>query len=295
MKTKLIILYVFICLYSISCTTQNYPIRFGVIADIQYCDCDTRGSRFYRNSLSKLENCVNDLNQQKVEFTVNLGDLVDRDTEANLDAIVQRLNKLDNPLYNTTGNHDYEGVKDNDALYKKLNMSAAYYSFKKEKWRFIMLNTNEIASYVTSEDTQKEELASMKQRIKEEGRKNGASYNGGISKKQLNWLESELQKAQENKENVIILSHHPLYAAVGLTALNDLEILDVLSNYPCVKLSISGHHHPGDYGIYKGIHFITTEGMIETENENAYAVVDIYTDKIDFRGKGRTKSYTINL
>lgn len=279
-----------------TCMKQPKTIRFGLIADIQYCDCETRGTRFYRNSLFKLDSCVADFNKEKVQFTVNLGDLVDRETPNNLEAILIRLNRLNNKVYNTTGNHDYDGITDNNALYNQLGMPASYYSFKQGEWRFIMLNTNEVASYANITGTPLEaELEAMKEQITLSGRKNGASYNGGISRKQLDWLRQELESAEKKKEKVIIFSHHPLYAAPGLTALNDLEILEVLSSFSCVKAGISGHHHPGDFGTYNNIPFITTEGMIETENENAYGIVEITTDQITLTGKGRTKSYTLPL
>lgn len=38
-----------------------------------------------------------------------------------------------------------------------------------------------------------------------------------------------------------------------------------------------------------------TEGMIETETENAYGMVTIYPDKIELEGKGRTQSHSISL
>lgn len=292
LKSILALMAMIVCLCSGETFAQE--IRFGVIADTQYCDCETRGSRFYRNSLNKLEAAVADINKEKVDFTINLGDLVDRDTKDNLDPILSRLKQLDKKVYITTGNHDYGGITDNKALYKKLGMPAEYYSFTKKDWRFIVLNTNEVASYANIAGTPKEaEHTAMQEKIKADGRKNGAEYNGGISRKQMEWLRKELETAQKKNQKVIVFSHHPIYAAPGLTALNDLEIQETLAAFPCVKASISGHHHPGDYGEYKGIPFITTEGMIETENENAYGIVDIYKDKIVFTGKGRTRSYTL--
>lgn len=285
------------CLLLSACTSkETQTIRIGIIADIQYCDCETKGSRFYRNSLSKLEAAVNDLNQEDVHFTVNLGDLVDRDTPDNLDEVLTRLEKLENGVYHTTGNHDYNGVYDNEVLYKQLGMPSSYYSFTNGDWRFVMLNTNEVASYANVGGTPLEaELNAMMEQIRESGGKNGASYNGGISKKQLAWLKQELENAQKKNEKVIVFSHHPLYASPGLTALNDQEILDVLSAYSCVKAGICGHHHPGDFGTYEGIPFITTEGMIETESSNAYGVLKLTKKQIILTGKGRTKSYTLKI
>src|SRR5690554_168209 len=101
-------------------TDRNALVKFGIIADIQYCDCDTRGSRYYRNSLQKLEECVVNLNRAEVQFTVNLGDLVDRDTPKNMDSVLVRLDKLNATVFNLTGNHDYEGVHDDSQLYGRI-------------------------------------------------------------------------------------------------------------------------------------------------------------------------------
>lgn len=271
-------------------------IKFGIIADIQYCDCGTRGSRFYRNSLQKLEKSIDDFNKEEVRFIVNLGDLVDRDTPRNLDSVLVRLGKSNVPVYNLTGNHDYDNVTNNDQLYKQLDMPGEYYAIREDNWCFIMLNTNEVSSYANVEGTSKEvELAKMLQKIKDEKLPNGASYNGGVSKRQIQWLKSELEKSQQDSVNTLIFSHHPIYGAEGLTALNDLEITELLSRYPTVKGVISGHHHPSAFGVYKDIPFITTAGMIETETENAYGMVTIYPDKIELEGKGRTQSHSISL
>ena len=74
-----------------------------------------------------------------------------------------------------------------------------------------------------------------------------------------------------------------------------MEILNVLSAFSCVKAGISGHHHPGDFGTYNGIPFITTEGMIETESSNAFGVLELTKKQIKLTGKGRTKSYTLEI
>lgn len=282
--------------FSLSAENDQPMIRFGVLADVQYGDCETRGSRFYRNSLSKLEACVADLNQENVGFTVALGDLSDRETKRHLPAVLHVLAALHQPVYHTPGNHDYGGVTDNQALYRQLGMPSSYYAFTQKGWRFILLNTNEISTYSNITGTPKEaELQSMWKRIEEDGRTNREPYNGGIGREQMEWLKGELDASQQNHESVLLFSHHPLYAAPGLTALNDLEIRELIAKYSCVKGVISGHHHAGDYGEYKGIPFITTEGMIETEAENAYGIVDIYKDRIQFTGRGRSRSYTILL
>lgn len=279
-----------------SALAQAAEIRFGLIADVQYCDAPMNINRFYQRSLPKLEACIRAFNAEQVDFTVNLGDLVDRDTPKNLPPVLERLNQLQAPLYNTTGNHDYQGVTDNATLYRRLGMPASYYSFAVKNWRFIMLNTNEIASYSLRDDSpQMEELKALRQRSAAEKRKNGATYNGGIGKAQLAWLQKELLQAKAAQQQVILFSHHPLYAATGLTALDDREILALISGFTCVKAVISGHHHSGAYGTYASIPCITTEGMVETKDETAYAIVELSSTTLKLIGKGRSRSYEIPL
>ncbi|MEE1945162.1 metallophosphoesterase [Pedobacter sp. KR3-3] len=275
---------------------QPKPIlKIGLMADIQYADADTRGSRYYRNSLGKLKACVEDLNKQKVQFAINLGDITDRNPK-DLDSVLPILKGLKNPVYNTTGNHDYQSIKENKALYAKLRMPAEYYSFAKKDWLFIMLNTNEVASYTNVSGTWKEkELKTMMDSIKAVKGVNAEEYNGGISSRQLKWLDSLLAKAQARNQKVLIFSHHPLDFAKGLTALNSDEILKVVAKYSCIKALIAGHHHSGAFGYHLGLPCVTLEGMVETADKNAYAILELYPNSFEIKGSGRTKSYKFKL
>ncbi len=268
-------------------------IRLGLIADIQYADAETRGSRFYRHSLSKLESCVSDLNKQDVAFTINLGDVIDRD-QRDLDTVLKLLGKLNQKVYNTSGNHDYNGITDNTQLYKKLNMPAEYYSFKKGEWLFVMLNTNEVGSYSNTTGTWKEqELKTMFDRIKANKGRNATDYNGGISSRQMQWLDQVLKRAQKRNQQVLIFSHHPVGCAEGLNALNDKEILATIQKYKCVKALIAGHHHTGAFCQIGSMPVIVAEGMVETADENAYGIVELFPNRLVLKGTGRMTSRTI--
>jgi manganese-dependent ADP-ribose/CDP-alcohol diphosphatase len=275
---------------------QPKPIlRIGLIADIQYADAETRGTRYYRNSLTKLRSCVEDLNHRNVQFSLNLGDIIDRNAK-DLDSVLIILKKLRKPVHTTTGNHDYHGTTENKILYKKLGMPAEYYAFKQKDWLFIMLNTNEVASYANISGTWKEkELRTMVDSIKAAKGANAAEYNGGISSRQLKWLDSLLAIAQKQKQKVLIFSHHPLDFSRGFTALNSRDILSIISKYQCVKALFAGHHHSGDFGYHANIPCITLEGMVETSDQNAYGILELYQDSLQVKGIGRTKSYRFSL
>ena len=263
-------------------------IRFGLIADIQYADCEPHGSRFYRNSLPKLDACIAILNGAGVDFTINLGDLADRSYQ-DLDSVLVRLNRLERSVFNLSGNHDYNGIPDNQALCRKLGMPAEYYAFEEKGWVFILLNTNEIADYSLPADAEgRRELADMHARIQQTGGRQGASWNGGIGRWQLEWLAERLADAEKAGRGVIIFSHHPLYPATAYSALNSDAILQTIGGYSCVRAIFAGHHHAGGFAAYEGIPVVTMEGMVETETQNAFAIVSIYGNKILLEGYGRT-------
>ena len=288
---KLFIFFVFIMFSFVAQAQKGKPIlSIGLITDIQYADAPSKGTRYYKNSLLKLRACINELNEKKVNFSLNLGDIIDRNA-SDLDSVLFYLKGLQKPIYTTTGNHDYQEIKENKNLFGKLGMPAEYYAFEKKNCVFIMMNTNEIAQYANNADTWKEnELKEMLDSIKAVKGVNGAEYNGGISSKQLIWLNKQLQNAQKLKKNVFIFSHHPLDFSSGFTALNSKPILDVIARYNCVKAIFAGHHHQGDFGYHLSIPCITLEGMVETAKENAYAVLEIYQNRFEIKGVGRTTS-----
>ena len=277
----------------------SFILKFGLFADTQYADYPSENERFYRQALQKLDTCIQCFNQQNVQFTINLGDIIDR-KNSDLKTILSSLAYLNNEIYHITGHHDYKEVIDNSILYRQLSMPSEYYSFKKQNCTFIMLNTNEVSAYANVMGTKKEqELAEMLEHIRQIGGKQAYSWNGGVSKEQMKWLNNLLAECEKNNDCVLIFTHHPLYPQSEFTALNNMEILDSISKYSCVKAVFSGHHHAGALGFYKGIPMITHEGMIETKNQNAYSIVEITQDSIRVKGFGRVPSrsfkYSIDL
>lgn len=267
-------------------------LKVGLIADIQYCDCDTRGTRFYRNSLPKVEEAVKQLNENKVDLTVNLGDLSDR-IPGDIDTITARLSKLQAPIFNIAGNHDYMGITDNQVLYDKLKIPSEYYEqhLTDQKITLIFLNTNEISSYANIANTPKQkEFEDIMNKIKKENRINGYEWNGGVSNKQLTWLDYVLTDTDNKNIKVIIFTHHPLYPKHDHNTLNDIEILSILEKHESVKAVFSGHYHKGNFDKFNNIPFVTLEGMIESEHDNSFGVMKIYENKLVIEGKGRMTS-----
>lgn len=84
---------IFFSLNNIFAQSSPPLIVFGLIVDTQYADCESGKTRFYRNSLGKLHESIDYFNNQKVQFTVNLGDIIDRD-QKDLDSVLICLKHL---------------------------------------------------------------------------------------------------------------------------------------------------------------------------------------------------------
>ncbi|HUQ66005.1 MAG TPA: metallophosphoesterase, partial [Flavitalea sp.] len=115
---------------------------FGVVADVQYADQDNAGSRHYRSSLQKFREAVKVFNQQEVDFVLSLGDYIDKNFSS-YDSLNPIAKGLKMPLRHVLGNHEFS-VKDeeNGKVLGKENLQKPFYSFVKNKWRFIILNGN---------------------------------------------------------------------------------------------------------------------------------------------------------
>ncbi len=270
-------------------------IKIGVFADCQYCNCETAGTRFYRNSLDKLDDCLSLFNSDKeIEFVVGLGDLIDRDF-ASFDSVNTILSKSEKPVFQVIGNHDLAVDKElMEQVPAKINLTETWYSFTKNDWHFIFLNGNDITFHSNNPEIV-QQAAEITEKLKKEGKPNPYDWNGGIGPKQFKWLEKELQQAENKNLKVAIFCHYPLLPFEAHALWNSEEVLAVLEKFNCVKIYLNGHNHAGNYAFQHGIHFLNLKGMVETENKNAFSVISFSKDKIEIEGFGREENRILKL
>jgi 3',5'-cyclic AMP phosphodiesterase CpdA len=270
--------------------SQKPLFSFGVIADVQYADYDPAGTKFYRSSLVKLREAVNLFKKDSVDFIINLGDLIDRDYRS-YKPVLGIIDSSGFKIYNVMGNHDYSVCP---RFKKKLPVPAlteeGYYSFVYEKFRFIFLNGNEISTYVSNNKAAIKLANDYIADMKNKGEINAIDWNGGISSRQLTWLSDQLNETTGKNEKVIIICHSPVFPDNVHNLLNYKEVLPILEKYRNIIAWFNGHNHAGNYGNFNMIHFVTFKGMVDTESNNSFALVDVYKNKIWIRGYGREKS-----
>lgn len=261
---------------------------FGLIADIQYCACEPAGTRFYSHSLIKLSESIKDFNARDLSFVIQLGDLIDRDINS-YNPVLAVFNTIKTAKYHVLGNHDYGVVEEKkEHVPERLGLDSRYYEFGSNGWRMIVLDGNDLSFYAPAEsDEHTEETESLFQKIKARGAINVFDWNGGLSSQQLSWLEKTLKKASLSGEKALLFCHFPVFPSRAQNLWNDIELIELLESYPCVAAIIGGHFHHGGYAKKRGIHYLTLQGMVETEDHNAYSIIEVYSDHLKVLGFGR--------
>jgi manganese-dependent ADP-ribose/CDP-alcohol diphosphatase len=263
---------------------RDSQISFGLLADLQYCNSDPAYNRFFKNSPDKLRKALNEFGRHKLDFIIQLGDLIDHD-EQSFQGILPLFDQVKVPLYHVLGNHDYEVSEAYKTKVPDVLSTDRFYNFKLGNWRFIVLDGNEISTFANNKNSENYKEAE-KILTAENKPVNANFWNGGIGKKQLKWLNSILEDASENDENVMIFCHYPIFPSHRHNLLNDKEVLELIGKYHCVKAWFNGHNHNGNYGQSENIHFINMKGMVETENKYAFSVVTLGKPGIIIDGYG---------
>ncbi len=268
--------------------------KFGVIADVQYCACEPSSAmnRYYAQSTDKLAEALKTFAQHDLRFILDLGDLIDRDFNS-FDTILPVYEAARAPVHRVLGNHDYTvNVTHLEEIPQRLGLNiTGYYAVDYGNWRLVVLNGNEVSLFATRAGTPPRQKAEqMLEKLQKQGAQNAQEWNGGVSETQLAWLDQQLAEAQQNGQSVIVAGHYPLYPAGGLNLWNDAAVIAVLERYPGVKAYFNGHHHDGNYGQRNGIHYLNFKGMVDTADQNTYAIVEVYPDRLKVQGFGREEN-----
>ena len=269
-------------------TDHPATLRFGLITDVQYADAEPEGERHYRHSLEKLTDAAHWLAKRELPFTLHLGDFIDRD-HASFSKVLPLLKPLGHPVHHLLGNHDFtieEHLK--SQVPSLLGMPHEYYSLTPAGMRIVMLDTNDRSIYKTPAGNPaaleaKRHLASLKSA----NLPNAKPWNGGLSSRQLEWLDGELVSAAAEKQRAIICSHHPLLPVDEFSAWDQNQVVDLIDRHRCVIASFSGHQHGGAEIVRNGIPYITFKSILHEPGVNAYSQISIFADRLEILGNGR--------
>lgn len=254
-------------------------LRFGIVTDIHYADKPQNGTRYYRESLTKLREGVEQFRNAKLSFVVQLGDLVDaaKDLDTEREWLRQALGVFragEIRLNSALGNHCIQTLTKAQFL-NELGHERGHYAFDHAGMRFIILD----ACY----------------------RRDGVSYDAGnfdwkdseIPVSQRTWLTNQLATAPGR---ALVFVHQRLDVP-GVHAVNSAaEVRSILENSGKVLAVFQGHSHQNDHRDINGIDYCTMRAVIEGSGpeNNGYSVVSVYADgRLAVKGFRAQRDYPV--
>jgi 3',5'-cyclic AMP phosphodiesterase CpdA len=268
-------------------------LRLGIIADPQYAALapDTRMNRYYANSITKLRAAIHAFNLEDLDRVVVLGDLIDRGFEHFAPAL-EAFAASRHPVIFLPGNHDFAVKPEQRSMVQAaLDMPAPYYDQVINGVRLIVTDCCEISTFAPPPgDPRLKDAETWLAALKAEGAINAQSWNAGMSDSQLDWLKSRLALAEHNGEKAIVLGHYLLHPFSDHALWNADAVASTISASPAAVAYLCGHDHRGNYGLRGHTHFINFKGMVDTERDNAYATLNLFSDALIIEGAGREES-----
>lgn len=206
-------------------STVKQVITFGICTDVH--------QDIIHNGEERLNAFVDDMTAKKADFIIQLGDFCY--PESKNDEFMSIFQQFGKNAYSVIGNHDRDnGVSKKDML-TFFNIPAAYYSFDKKEFHFIVLDGNEKG--VADDD-----------------------YPLGISDAQLECLSNDLN---DTDKKTIIFIHQSLVYDIG----NGEEIRNIFSTQRLsdsskkVLACFNGHKHTDQIENFDGVWYVTINSI----------------------------------
>ncbi|MBT3201422.1 MAG: hypothetical protein HN350_16095 [Phycisphaerales bacterium] len=251
-------------------TDKKAKISFGIVTDAHFADIVGRGARKYNESIPKMKECVELMNDKKVDFLVELGDFKDqgkpvseKKTLEYLETIEKTYAAFKGPRYHVLGNHDVDSISKKQFMARvtntKIPKTETYYSFDAEGLHFVVLDANYDSKGVDYDH----------------GKFNWTDSN--IPPKELAWLKKDL--AATSKPTILFV-HQQLDVKRSTGVKNAPAVRKVLQDSKKVLAVFQGHHHAGHYSHIENIHYYTLKAMVDGtgKTNNSYAIVEVHND-----------------
>lgn len=209
------------------------------------------------------------------------------------------------PVIHVLGNHCIATLG-RECIMKRLRIpEPGYYCYDvSDKWRLVVLDTTELSGHsMFPQDSWqvKESQEYVTSHPCSDDDPHMVFWNGGLTRKQLEWLQKQVSIAEESSTNLIVLAHHQVCLDAARRthlAWNFRDIFNILSQSPAVRFFFAGHDHIGGYKSYEpeDQHYITMPGLVEApSSSNAFGTLHIYSaNHIQLKGHGTVQSRTFS-
>ncbi|MBL8810887.1 MAG: metallophosphoesterase, partial [Planctomycetaceae bacterium] len=224
--TSLVIASSFAGLEQVLAGDDSTALNIGLITDLHYADKEPSGTRYYRETLAKIDETSREFAkpESRPTFLIELGDLVDAADSAEtelryLSTINGRLQKICERRYYVLGNHCVDTLTKNEFL-GHVEQERTFYSFDEAGFHFIVLD------------------ACFRKDGEPYGRKNFQWTDTAIPESELTWLQSDLKATQLP---TIVLVHQRLDVSDNHGVKNCEVIRQMLEAHGKVMAVFQGH------------------------------------------------------
>ncbi|MCV6630532.1 MAG: metallophosphoesterase [Flavobacteriaceae bacterium] len=263
---------------------SNNKVRFGLCTDSHYADRPFKGTRYYKDAIAKMQEFVQTMNDEAVDFVMHLGDFKDEDPKQNptdtlryLQRIEKEYAQFEGARYHCIGNHDVDSISKSSFLAHIQNTgidnNRSYYAFDKGGYHFVVLDAN------------------YDKQGKDHFFAAGSDWQDtNIPKEQLDWLQQDLAQTQLP---TIVFCHHPLFAFYrggNKYHINNFKAVQrILENSKQVVAVLQGHVHQESHQQINQIHYITRLGMVDYKGleNNSFSIVSIEDGMLYLKGYKR--------
>jgi len=252
-------------------------LRIGLVTDLHYADKPAVGTRYYRETLTKLAEVVAQFQKERPDFLVELGDLVDAADDVATERqwlvrINQEISKISQDRHYVLGNHCVDTLTKAEFL-EGVEQAKSFYSFDRNGFHFIVLDACFRADGLPY------------------GRKNSRWDDANLAPAEVDWLRADLEAT---RKQTIVLAHQRLDGSDKHCVKNAAAIRTLLEDSQRVLAVFQGHSHQNDHKEIGGIHYCTLAAMVEGSGaeSNGYSRLDVQADgTLAVQGFRRQKTY----
>jgi predicted phosphodiesterase len=266
-----------LCTQHLFANEASIRLRVGLVTDLHYADKPSAGTRHYKESLAKLEEAALRFEQEKPDFVVELGDLIDSADSVkaelgHLKAIDRKFSAICKNRHYVLGNHCVDTLRKEEFL-GSVGQEKSYYSFDRGGVHFIVLDS------------------CFRSDGEPYGRKNFQWTDTSIPPAEIEWLEADLKA---NRLPVIVFAHQRLDVTNDHGVKNNVVIRGILESNGHVLAVFQGHSHTNDLKEINGIHYCTLVAMVEGSGKESsgYSLLEIEPNgTIQLTGFRKQKSH----
>lgn len=240
-------------------------LRVGLVTDLHHADKPSAGSRHYRETLGKLAEAATQLEKDRADFIVELGDIIDAaDTVETEQRYLKEINRefcaISKDRHYVLGNHCVDTLTKAEFL-DGVEQKESYYSFDRGDFHFVVLD------------------ACFRNDGEPYGRKNSKWNDANIPAAEVEWLQADLRSTDRK---TVVFAHQRLDVSNDHGVKNCPEVRGVLQDSGKVLAVLQGHSHQNDLKDIGGIHYCTLVAMVEgTGAENSgYSIMEIAADGV---------------